>query len=171
MQLELSNTATDYNPYGSGEWYFKEKVGKKNIADSSAWEDYSAYWGACSFGITKTIFEKQPIAWSDMYSKYFKAYTTSQTKNLSNEIVIGSTTLIVNNKETSTLSAFRNWLASNPFYIYYQLAIPTDTKITDTTMITQLEEIYNLMSYTGTTIIEIDGQLPLVLKVRALKGE
>lgn len=52
---------------------------------------------------------------------------------------------------------------------YYALATPTKTEITGT-LKDQIKALYNLQSFTGTTIIEIDGQLPLIIKVRALKG-
>ena len=47
----------------------------------------------------------------------------------------------------------------------------TDTEITGTTLLEQLEDIYNIMSNNGTTIIEIAGELPMIIKCRALKGE
>jgi hypothetical protein len=36
---------------------------------------------------------------------------------------------------------YKNWLANNPFTFYYALATPTDTTITDQTLIAQLEAI------------------------------
>ena len=39
------------------------------------------------------------------------------------------------------------------------------------TLATQIKALYNSQSFTGTTIITSNGELPLVLKVRALKGE
>ena len=61
--------------------------------------------------------------------------------------------------------------AINGKSLVYPLATATDTEISDGTLKTQLEEIYNLQSINGTTIIESEGDLPLVLKVRSLKGE
>ena len=40
-----------------------------------------------------------------------------------------------------------------------------------TTLKDQIKALYYSHSFTGTTIIEINGQLPLIIKVRALKGE
>ena len=37
--------------------------------------------------------------------------------------------------------------------------------------IKQLEDIYNMQSVNGTTIVEINGNLPMIIKCRALKGE
>lgn len=55
---------------------------------------------------------------------------------------------------TISESGVKVWLASNNLTIYYQKATPTNTKITDTTLITQLENLDNAHSYLGTTIIE-----------------
>lgn len=77
------------------------------------------------------------------------------------------------NKSTigTTLNKVSNYLQNNNLYVVCKLVTPIETPITDTTLINQLENFYNSHSFTGTTIIEIDGQLPLIIKVRALKGE
>lgn len=46
-----------------------------------------------------------------------------------------------------------NWLINNNVYIYYPLETPTYTEITDTTLISQLEAIYNALSYEEQTNI------------------
>lgn len=72
---------------------------------------------------------------------------------------------------TNNMAVWKDFLDNNDVYVVVPLATPTDTEITDTTFIEQAEEIYNIMSLNGTTIIEIDGNLPMIIKVRALKGE
>ena len=86
--------------------------------------------------------------------------------------IYNSVTPVIVIKKTivTDLGTFKTWLANNQTKLYYRLLTPTDTEITDTTLKSQLEEIYNLMSLNGTTKIEIDGNLPLILKVGALKG-
>ena len=54
------------------------------------------------------------------------------------------------------------------FNIVYKLETPIKTPITDTTLINQLEDIYNMPSVNGTTIVEINGNLPMIIKCRAL---
>ena len=62
------------------------------------------------------------------------------------------------------------YLANNITFMYYTLITPVKREITGT-LKDQIKALYNSQSFTGTTIIEIDGQLPLIIKVRALKGE
>ena len=69
-----------------------------------------------------------------------------------------------------TIDKFKTWLASNNLTAYLPLAETSREEITGT-LKDQIKALYNLQSFTGTTIIEIDGQLPLIIKVRALKGE
>ena len=53
----------------------------------------------------------------------------------------------------------------------YLLATPTQIEITDTTLINQVKALYNAHSNNGTTIITSNGDLPMIIKVRTLKGE
>lgn len=76
---------------------------------------------------------------------------------------------IMDKRFINNLNGFKQWLSTNKPIIYYVLATPIRTEITGT-LATQIKALYYSHSFTGTTIIEIDGQLPLVLKVRALKG-
>lgn len=74
------------------------------------------------------------------------------------------------NENVNTLVSWLNWLSQNTPKVYYILT--TSRKIPITTILAdQIKALYNSRSFTGTTIIEIDGQLPLIIKVRALKGE
>ena len=52
----------------------------------------------------------------------------------------------------------------------YKLATPTTTPITDTTLISQLNNIYKLKSYDDTTNISVSGNLPMIIEASALKG-
>lgn len=55
---------------------------------------------------------------------------------------------------TATLEQFKTWLSTHNLIVYYQLATPTDVQITDSTLIEQLNNIYNnAYSYNGTTNI------------------
>ena len=78
----------------------------------------------------------------------------------------------INKSRLSTvdLTGIRSWLSSNNVDFRYCLVTPTSTEITDTTLIQELEELYNMYSYSGTTNISISGNLPFIMKVRALKG-
>lgn len=55
----------------------------------------------------------------------------------------------------TNLADFRTWLGSNNVTLYYVLETPVEIPITDTTFITDLNNMYQAMCYDGTTNITI----------------
>jgi hypothetical protein len=55
--------------------------------------------------------------------------------------------------------------------MYYVLSTPTYEEITNTNLLNELNELEKMMSYNGQTNIDINGNLPMILDVTALKGE
>lgn len=69
----------------------------------------------------------------------------------------------------TTENEINTYLQNNNIIIYYPLATPTDTEITDTTLISQLEALKSAMSYAEqTNISQINDDTPFILKVTAL---
>jgi hypothetical protein len=67
----------------------------------------------------------------------------------------------------STKEELQTWLSNNNTTVYYVLATPTYTKITDTTLLSQLEEAKK--SYESqTNISQENNDLPFELDVVAL---
>ena len=151
--------------------YKNEKIGKNDFNENLGYEDFSAYWGQGSFGTRLTNIGTDKIAWSKMLCKYFTAYTSSETKNLNNEMVVGASSIIFNNPNISTLSEWITWITTHHFSVFYPKSTPTLTEITDPTLKAQVKALYNSHSFNGTTIIEIDGNLPMILKIRGLKAD
>jgi len=69
----------------------------------------------------------------------------------------------------STKQAFVDLLSSTNSVLYYVLNNTTDTEITDTTLISQLETIYNAPLYEQTNITQENNDLPMVLDITACK--
>lgn len=93
------------------------------------------------------------------------------TTNINNVAINNANMYIKFDDSTNTTSLVKTKLESlSGLEIYYVPQTPTDTEITDTTLINQLEDIYNMQSVNGTTIVEINGNLPMIMKVRALKN-
>ena len=61
------------------------------------------------------------------------------------------------------------WLNDNPLDIYYVLASPTDTLITDAKLVEQLEQLEKAHGGSGSTVIAVSGTLPALLSVEAYK--
>lgn len=58
----------------------------------------------------------------------------------------------------TTLSNWESWLTSNPMIVYYPLATPTDTQITNSALITQLDTLISAQTYDGTTYITVSSE-------------
>lgn len=70
------------------------------------------------------------------------------------------------------INGFKSWLSSNNTQVDYVLATETTEAITNQEIINQLNEIYYLQSYNGTTNITITSEdLELIMTASAIKGE
>lgn len=64
---------------------------------------------------------------------------------------------------TSTSAAdFTNWLSNNSVVLYYALTSPTNTQITDSTLIAQLDSIHQFLTRYGYSAT-VSGSLPLII--------
>lgn len=95
-----------------------------------------------------------------------------QTKNVwgndEEGIYISASTKVIMriNKTTcgTSLSEVNSWLQSNNVILYYRLTTSTTTEITGTTLLSQLEAIYNAKLQSGTnTITQTPSDLPFYL--------
>lgn len=177
-ELDLEDLEVYENGYFSrenGKWYLNNVWGKINASDYS-------------FGMSSITIDGQS------YSQ-FSTPSTSPTPinagnnsnavccnkflpglNVINKFYINSQNRIVvvapiyNGNYITTLEDFNTNIKSN-MYIVGKLITPSKTEITNQTLINQLNDIYKLMSYDGTTIIETEceeGNMPIIISASAL---
>ena len=65
-------------------------------------------------------------------------------------------------KNLSTIANFKTWLSENNVVVWYVLANPVTTQITNTTLINQLESLY---LHTGTNIITISNSNNIIPEI------
>ena len=170
----------DYQDYiyeNEGKWYVHKEVGKAVLDGSESWYNAGGnapYGLVVDDGLITTDNDTPPLVYCDKFysvsqnaswSSYSSLISTSNTAASTNTIRIRYTSV-------ASLSAFRTWLGLNNTILYYALATPTDTEITNTALIDQLNALKNGGSYTGTTYIKVsatDPNLPGLLKVEAYK--
>ena len=142
----------DYQDYfykESNKWYLHKEIGKVVLDGSESWtrENYSSqYYYRLSTTIPNQI---------TGFSNYYKVipYSTG-ILNYTNSLRINNSNIdIVNDKSNVSLEDFKSWLSTHNTEVYYVLQAPTDTEITDTTLISQLEAINNAISYEEQTNI------------------
>jgi len=174
-QIEKGETATSYEPYGNGEWYKKANVGKV-VLDGSDTNNWNYSNGCLQSKNVYPLDVIYPNADRLGLSNYFicKYYATSITTRLLNG-EFGwnsgqSLTLKLDNMNST--QDYMTWLSTHNTTIYYILANTTYTKITDTTLKGQLEDIYNAKSKNGTTnISQENNDLPFIITASALKKD
>ena len=180
-QLSLGNIELNSSPDGTvrdmiigskDNWYKREYIGKVVLDGSENW-DYTngvfnlsttaryllANWlcNALTFGGTATN-------------------TSTAYQNGNNKISVNTSgsRLYIRIDDITNASDFKTYLSSNNIIVNAPLAEYTDIPITDTTLINQLNDIYeNAHSYNGTTNITTtyeDGNEQMYLDIEALKN-
>ena len=172
-QLEKGSSATDYEPYGTNEWYLEKKIGKRILNGTENWS-IQATWSAVGnktnvFYITKPaeINQQQPC-----YCDYLK-YVISTTIVGTDEYGISySSSLILRMPKSITSGAdLRTYLASNNMTMYYVLNTPTYTPITGT-LKDELNALQGARSYDEqTNISQVNNDLSANMEANILVNE
>ena len=152
----------DYQDYlykNNGKWYKYNAINKLVLNGSENWSAHGSiaswfYWDGITNGFTDNTISGYAL------SNYFtqKAYNTvTSLKNgeFAYGQVAGDTRkrFVLKDTDYTTVTDFKSWLSTHNTIVYYVLATPTDIEITDTTLISQLEEISKTLSYQGQTNI------------------
>ena len=195
IQLEKGNQATTYEPYhtpttypislGSLEFHgigtYKDELvtdrstGKwyklKNI-ERTTLSDFAKLYTADFFGVTKQYgYLKFPNSKGQGNPNYrFYCNRVSRSNGVANDYsgYFNATNFIVIASDNDTITTLNEKVSGSDFC--YVLATPELIEIIDTTLINQLENWYNAKSFNGTVLIQGNGNLPMIIKVRALKG-
>lgn len=161
FMLEKGTTNTPYEPYGDNTWYIKKEIGKDVLDGSENWTLGSASSNDY-YVFQKNVLLDNNTGVESIYSNNFTnagyqgASTTLDYEcigmNSSNHQYIRI--WIKGDRLTEkTASAFKTWLQSHNTEVYYVLANPTYTTITDSTLIEQLNRLYTVTLYDGTNYI------------------
>ena len=148
----------------SGKWYLKKEIGKVVLNGSENWQEGSNT-GRYNLNIDNTVLgssTNNPVL-SDRFQQRFE--TTNYSIFLS-----GSThTISIMYQDIPWGYAnFKTWLSNNNTIVYYAMATPTYTEITDTNLINQLEALKSKNETTN--ISQVANDLPFELSATALEG-
>ena len=192
-QIEKGSKANSYTPYGTtpielckignyqdyiykedGKWYLHKEIGKKVL-------DGSEDWGIANDILYRTQSDFLIGAGTNIFATHFvgvssQASTTNvKNYNPNNSICCasgGSARFYVKCSDFTSTSDFKTWLSTHNTIVYYVLATPTNTEITDTNLISQLDNIKNnVKSYdTSTHIIQNANDKPFIIKASIFKN-
>ena len=135
----------------NGTWYLYKEIGKYVFTDNENWESFS--YGTRSWRL-RNVLSFNPIDSEILIiSNIFKGIKKDdRSQEISNSIYVdNSTQFVLRNTSYSTISTIRD--ATKGKYVYYVLATPTTTEITDTELISELEEISSKIKYWNYEII------------------
>ena len=156
-----------------GAWYLKKNIGKVVLDGSEDWA------GIADLGnnIRTYILHQNIKHFSSGYSNYFKIKTSGYETDETSIIYSPYTQSIIVLKIPESLlssvdkTGIQNWLSNNNTTCYYLYITPTYTKITDTTLIGQLENVSKALSYKNqTNISQVNNDKPFIIDAKA-EGE
>ena len=182
VQLEVGSTATPYAPYftpielckigtyqdyiykSEGDWYVHKDCGKVILTG-----DESETWNAETSGGYRRF--RTPCTdlpddsnRHELVSDHFYYLSSGAGACFG----YAQRIYLYYGDSSTTTTTFRTWLSSNNTTVYYALATPTDTKITDNTLIGELEGLYAAQGYDDKTIITVTAtgtNLPTILAI------
>ena len=162
--------------YKSGDDWYVHKMIKKMIFDGSSDENWDNLSNTKLFRIrvTDLIGQDDGAVVGPILSNYYipAAYNDlSSSQSIMNYGVAlraaASNGVGIKNVDVANVAEFKTWLSNNNTIVYAPLATPTDTKITDASLVSQLGELFNATIYQPTTTISSSGNLPAILDVEA----
>ena len=143
--------------YENDKWYKRANVGKIVLDENSNWSSQTGYYQC-----TTNLGGVGGIGICNYYS-----YGGTSTPNT----FWTTANAFRTNDSTDTLANYKNWLSTHNLILYQPLATPTNTEITDTTLIEQLNAIIEAQTYTGTTnILQTNNDLPFILDIDYFTG-
>ena len=165
----VEGTATEYEPYGSGEWYLKKEIGKyvannDLTGNGTQTSRIDLVTPILDIDANLNIAQLEDICYCNMlgYDNTTNSYLggTTGTKKIR---------VFLSTDYASDYATANTFLKNNNFTIDYVLQTPTYTEITDETLISQLDAVSSALSYKPqTNITQINDDLPFILSVKAM---
>lgn len=164
MELCKIGTSQDYIYKDNGKWYKHSEIGKVVLDGSEENLSYNS-----TANRLQMPFNLQTQDWGALALTLCDHFTMGDTEIVDGSFNITRTALFFKNNNLTSLNDWKTWLGSNNTTVYYVLATSTNTEITDTTLISQLNAIENAMSYkTQTNISQTNANLSFILYASAL---
>lgn len=155
IELAKVGTYKDRIYKDGGKWYIEKQVGKVVLDGSeSFWSTYGTNTSIPAYNAeisncyqapqTSTVFD----GLSDHYSPMSQGRIYAQDID-GVSYRVNRSAILIKNIQCSNIATFKTWLSTHPTTVYYALATPTVTEITDQTLIDQLEALVNVSIATG----------------------
>ena len=160
-----------------GKWYIEKQVGKVVLDGSETWTLNESGTGYVRFtttqsGIITSFSNSQIYVISDNFTASTQTETVNANADANRVCVVSNGRLLFKTLDTSlnTVAKWQTWLSTHNTTVYYALATPTTTEITNSELVGQLERLKHAHTYADTTNFSITAtsqNLPAFLKVVA----
>lgn len=151
----------DYVYKSGNDWYVHKATGNV-VLDGSNDET----WGVSNSGTPNFFYRYQYLTNAKIPADGVSNIALKTGINSSNTNqgfdYIASGELRIRYGTQKTVSEWRSFLSSTPMTLYYPLATPTDTQITDATLVGQLDAIHQFLTRYGYSAT-VSGNLPLII--------
>lgn len=156
----------DYQDYiyrdEDGDWYVHKAINKVILNGSETWAKASVSFRTTADTTPGVVLLANMSGYSNYFTHHY--YASGISSNIQNGEFgwSGARILTMRNDDCADADAFKTWLSSHNTAIYYQLATATDTKITDATLIGQLNAVHGWLTRYGYNATVV-GDLPIVI--------
>ena len=159
----------------NGKWYLNKQIGKVVLNGSEGtWGMYNVTQGNLfrNMDILRNV-ELGKLCYANYYRGIEVTASNFSTIRQNGDIYINPSNPyidIVDNTQSS-VSNFVSWLGTHNLILYYAMTTPTYTEITDSTLLSQLNDLWeNAISYKAqTNITQTNNDLPFIISATALK--
>ncbi len=179
IQLEVGSKANSYTPYGvapielnalgtykdyfhktDGKWYLHKAFEKADLG-SLTWARRTTNIFSSSLPTSANV---SGDVGSFMSNYFIVEYAVGYAATNPNKVAMykassttSTTTIYLNLSSVDTVADLTTWFSTNATELVYPLATPTETEITDATLISQLNALSKAKTYDGATNIVQDG--------------
>ena len=172
IELCKIGTYQDYIYKDNGSWYLHKEILKVKLTSSMTWYKSGTtaidkYYTRLNYDFDSSIVRSGSLC--NRY-KYANNGTNVGEFDYSQNNTVFALFFCYAAYNTSTINSFKADLDTNEVICYVPMPTPTNTEITDTTLIEQLEALKLANSYEGqTNISQTNNDLPFILDLSALK--
>lgn len=167
IELCKIGTYQDYIYKSGDDWYIHKGIGRKDFDENDSFTSLTtAVSGRMRVRTTaiSTLILKPATSGEKTAAicNYFIQATSTENWQAIQSFGVETTGNLVFYSSISDItqspSNFTTWLSSHNLTVYYALATPTDTQITDSTLIGQLNALNAGDTYDGTTLITVSSE-------------
>lgn len=170
IELCKIDTYQDYIYKNGDDWYVRKAITKIVLDGTESWASLGTppvFYIANptpDFALTSNIPVSNYFIGADNYNT---GSIPSDTICFTGESATNKRMYIKYQSKFADLASFTTWLSTHNTTVYYALVTPTDTQITDTTLINELNNIHQFLTRYGYNS-SVTGNLPIIINQTSL---